>query len=152
LLEPKQRSEFILAKVAKFKKRIARNYVWKKNEIELAFNRSTGRPLPNDIQRNQRAIDQALRTYQPQLYGGRITIFRAATQPYGIAPDSNLGWSGMARGGLDVHEVPGFHGAVTVDPHAKFLAEKLRPCLTIAQHRYERDGSFRVPITLDIAH
>jgi hypothetical protein len=39
----------------------------------------------------------------------------------------------MAQGGLEIYEAPGFHGAVTVDPHAKFLAEKLNVCLLRAQ-------------------
>ena len=89
------------------------------------------------MQRNHKAIQEALRNYRPRTYGGRLTVFRAVRQPIGVVPDAALGWEGLASGGLEIHEVPGFHGAVTVDPYAQFLAEKLAPCLARAQLHYE---------------
>jgi thioesterase domain-containing protein len=62
-------------------------------------------------------------------YGGRITLFRASVQPRGTYRDESLGWAALAQGGLDVHEVPGNHGAIVVEPRVRFLVEKLRPCL-----------------------
>jgi hypothetical protein len=50
-------------------------------------------------------------------------------QPKGALPDRELGWRGVIRGGIEIYDVQGHHGAVTVDPHARFLAEKLSPCL-----------------------
>jgi FkbH-like protein len=144
LLGPREKIQYVVKKAEKVRKILRRRLAWKKNEIAIAFNSATGRPLPKDMQRNHKAIEQALGHYKPQLYGGRITLFRAETQPTGILPDPTLGWNGLAGGGLEIYEVPGFHGAVTVDPHAKFLAEKLEPCLLAAQSGQERYGSSRL--------
>jgi thioesterase domain-containing protein len=144
LLEPRERVEYVLAKARKVWKKLLRKFLWRKNEIAIAFSSATGRALPKDVQRNHKAINQALRSYKPQVYGGRLTLFRAASQPPGIVPDDTLGWKGMALEGLEIYEVPGFHGAVTVDPHARFLAEKLTPCLLSAQEGYQK------AVTLDL--
>jgi FkbH-like protein len=149
LLGPKEKIQYVAKKVEKAKKFLHRRLAWRKNEIAIAFNSATGRPLPKDMQRNHKAIQQALQDYRPQSYGGKITLFRAATQPAGVLPDPTLGWNGLGGGGLEIHEVPGFHGAVTVDPHAKFLAEKLEPCLLIAQNGHERQRSSRLGNTGD---
>jgi len=138
LLEPREKIRYVVTKTKKFKRKLIRKFTWKKNEIAIKFSSTTGRPLPKDIQRNHKAIAQALRDYKPQPYSGRLTLFRAESQPVGILPDKTLGWKALTPGGLEIHDVPGFHGAVTVDPHAKFLAEKLAPCLTMAQRESER--------------
>jgi thioesterase domain-containing protein len=128
-LEPRDRMSYVLAKARKAKRILWRKYAWKKNEIAIAFQSKTGRPLPKDMQRNHKAIQTALRSYKPEVLGGRLTLFRASRQPIGVVPDEALGWHGLALGGLEIHETPGFHGAVTVDPYARYLAQKLTPCL-----------------------
>jgi FkbH-like protein len=138
LLRSEDKVRYLVAKTAKVKKKLLRKFLWKKNEMSIAFNSATGRPLPKDIQRNHKAIEQAMRNYIPEPYGGPLTVFRAATQPSGVIRDDSLGWQGLALGGLELHEVPGFHGAVTVDPHAKFLAEKLMACLSKAQLDFQQ--------------
>ena len=69
--------------------------------------------------------------YVPRPYPGRIVLFRA--RDLGLGPgyriDSLLGWRELARGGLDVHEVPGDHLGILREPHVQVLAEKLRPYL-----------------------
>jgi FkbH-like protein len=141
LLEPRERAGYLLAKARKGKRFVLRKILWKKNQFSIAFRSATGRPLPRDVQRNHKAIDHAMRSYHPQCYGGRLTIFRAEMQPIGALPDPTLGWRGRAKGGVDVNEVPGSHGAVTVDPHARFLAEKLNASLLKAQVLHERSSA-----------
>lgn len=129
LLGRKERLAYVLAKAKKLRTKLIREYTWRKNEIAINYSARTGQPLPTDIQRNHKAIDRALRTYVAKPYQGKLTLFRASRQPSGIVADETLGWRGMARCGLEIYEVPGVHGAVTVDPYAKFLAEKLEYCL-----------------------
>jgi len=133
LLSPREKIQYLTAKAKKAKKMLWRKFAWKKNEFAIKFSTATGKPLPADLQRNHKAIAQALRDYKPKPYHGELTLFRAKTQPAGIVPDETLGWNELALGGLRIYEVPGLHGVVTVDPHAKFLAEKLAPCLASAQ-------------------
>jgi hypothetical protein len=40
-----------------------------------------------------------------------------------------LGWHGLSRDGIQVFESPGAHGAMTVAPYAKGLAQLLLPVL-----------------------
>ena len=127
-LKDGERSEFIKAKTKKAFMRAKRKWLWKRNEFQIKYNQATGRELPKDMQRNHKALQQALNTYVPQPYKGRLTVFRASIQPKGIVPDPYLGWGSLAEG-IDLYESPGSHGAMTVDPYAKFLAEQLVPCL-----------------------
>jgi thioesterase domain-containing protein len=133
LLDAKGKAVYLKDRMGKACRMVQRSFAWKKNEIAIKFNQATGRPLPNDLQRNQKAILDALHHYKPGIYGGRMTLFRASRQPKGIQPDRTLGWNGYAVGGIEIHEVPGAHGMQTVDPHARFLVEKLEPCLFAAQ-------------------
>ncbi|MDQ3254480.1 MAG: hypothetical protein M3R15_11330, partial [Acidobacteriota bacterium] len=66
-------------------------------------------------------------------YPGRLTIFRAKVQLPGISPDPTMGWDGYAAEGLEIHEVSGFHGAIIVEPHVRFLVEKLNECFARAR-------------------
>jgi len=132
-LPKEQRLPFLMAKFQKGRKDWKRKWIYRRNEIERAFHRATGRPLPRDLQRMQRAIGKALRDYVPEPYVGRVVLFRAADQPRGAAPDPTLGWGALAQGELEVIEVPGHHGAITVDPYARFLAAALRPHLDLVK-------------------
>lgn len=96
-------------------------------------------PVPNALQETHDTIYLAGRSYVPQVYEGRVTLFRASKQPLGIYPDTTLGWGGLVTGGLDIHEVPGHHGAIVVEPRVRFLADKLRDCLNNAQSNFYTD-------------
>jgi thioesterase domain-containing protein len=76
--------------------------------------------------RYHKTIQRALHRYAPKPYPGKLTLFRATNQPRGIVTDPFLGWQGLAAEGIEVIESPGAHGAMTVDPYARRLAEQLR--------------------------
>ena len=68
--------------------------------------------------------------FQPKTYRGRVSVFRARRQPLNRIRDKELGWGKLAAGGVDLHYVPGKHGAsVLREPHVRVLAEELRQCL-----------------------
>jgi thioesterase domain-containing protein/acyl carrier protein len=89
--------------------------------------------LPDALLELQRLHSQATSNYTVQRYPGRITLFRARKQPTRIDDDPTLGWRELARDGVDVHEVPGSHGWILVDPNVRVLARKLSQCLEQAQ-------------------
>ncbi len=66
---------------------------------------------------------------------GAVTLFRAKRQPPEYALDRTLGWSAFASRGVEVHEVPGYHGEIVDEPQAAILAEKIRECLDRAVER-----------------
>ena len=75
----------------------------------------------------------ARRAYQPRPYPGRLAIFRAVEQPEWPGyrfDDPTLGWGSLARGGVEVHHVPGDHLSHIFHPdNARVLARTLRAIL-----------------------
>ena len=83
------------------------------------------------------AHHQALNSYVPQVYPGHITIFRASMGVFRWY-DPQLGWGELAAGGLEIHDVPGYHGgnvtgAIFKKPNVQILANQLRASLDQAQ-------------------
>ena len=76
---------------------------------------------------------QALKEYVPQVYPGRVTLFRASRQPAGYNNARDLGWGELAGGGVEIHEVAGEHGSIVVEPRVGTLAQKLMRCIEKSQ-------------------
>jgi len=68
----------------------------------------------------------ARRRYELRSFDGKIHLFRTENQPSSdlFEPDPLLGWSGMAGGGVEVHELP-----YLWEPNAADFATKLSSCL-----------------------
>jgi thioesterase domain-containing protein/acyl carrier protein len=76
---------------------------------------------------------RATQNYQLHVYGGRITFFKASETLENTSGDPTMGWSDWARGGVEVHIVPGNHANLIYEPHVEVLARKLTECLNAAQ-------------------
>ena len=72
---------------------------------------------------------QALNKYDPKPYPGRMTLFRARTRPPFHSLEPDLGWGDLARGGIDIRDVPGNHLSVLYEPYVRILADRFRDCL-----------------------
>ncbi|HLJ96407.1 MAG TPA: amino acid adenylation domain-containing protein [Gemmataceae bacterium] len=72
---------------------------------------------------------RALKNYRAQVYPGKITLFRGRTQPLLARHRPDLGWGGIAAGGLAIQIIPGTHGSILKEPHVKVLADRLRAVL-----------------------
>jgi len=66
-----------------------------------------------------------------QVYPERVTLFRAIENISFIDPD--LGWSELAPGGLEIHDIPGDSFNMLQEPYVQGLAEKLRDCIDRVQ-------------------
>jgi natural product biosynthesis luciferase-like monooxygenase protein/amino acid adenylation domain-containing protein len=77
--------------------------------------------------RNRRAS----RAYVPGPFGGSLVLLRAAEGSADVEED--LGWGGLARGGVEVREVPGDHYGLVAVPHVERLAEVVRELLARAR-------------------
>jgi thioesterase domain-containing protein/acyl carrier protein len=75
----------------------------------------------------------ATQTYELHSYPGCISFFKASETLEGPSTDPTMGWSDWARGGVDVHVVPGNHANLMYEPHVEVLAQKLTACLDQAQ-------------------
>ncbi len=75
----------------------------------------------------------AERLFVPKPYGGPMTIFRASLHRGDRYRDPCLGWRLVAKGGIEIHEVPGYHDDFVAEPNVRILAGKLEGCLRKAQ-------------------
>ncbi|MEW6510866.1 MAG: amino acid adenylation domain-containing protein [Bacteroidota bacterium] len=124
--EPAIRREYLRAKTERF----IRQYRAKGRRKLLTMVRRVQEIfLPRAIRHVKQGGHQANRMYEPKPYAGKITLFRATEQPYGIILDRTNGWAPFAAGGIDVHDIPGHHGAIMREPRAKILVQTLMTCL-----------------------
>jgi acyl-coenzyme A synthetase/AMP-(fatty) acid ligase/thioesterase domain-containing protein/acyl carrier protein len=77
----------------------------------------------------------ARRRYRLRPFRGRIDLFRTAdVAPAEVyEPDPLLGWGGMARQGIEVHELAGRHGDYMREPEVRVFADLLSACLARAR-------------------
>jgi len=85
--------------------------------------------LPPDLEEMRNFVNEAVAAYRPRLYGGRVTLFRARRQAPGTRDDPTLGWGAIARGGVEIHPMPGYHAAMISEPRVRVLVPVLRECL-----------------------
>jgi aspartate racemase len=71
--------------------------------------------------------DEAMGNYVPEIYPGRLTVFRAA---YSCDP---IVWESLAGEGLELHEISGDHTEILKEPHVQQWAEILSTILARAQ-------------------
>jgi amino acid adenylation domain-containing protein len=88
-------------------------------------------PAPADAERKQKTMKVYFPgpDFVPTSFRGRIAVFRTRRQPRNRIHDANLGWGKLARGGVDLHFIPGGHESVLREPHVKGLAAALKKCL-----------------------
>jgi thioesterase domain-containing protein len=76
---------------------------------------------------------EILEAYRPEPWQGRIVLLRAKAQPLMLwHDDPALGWSDLARGGVDVVRLPGNHLTIMREPHVGALASALGECMVAA--------------------
>ncbi len=92
--------------------------------------------LPPAVKQVRRSCVAAENSYQPRLYLGRITLFRASERGLRGLEDAGGGWEQFAGGGLEVNELDGDHGNILNEPGVRILAARLCACLDAANsHR-----------------
>jgi acyl-CoA synthetase (AMP-forming)/AMP-acid ligase II/thioesterase domain-containing protein/acyl carrier protein len=75
-----------------------------------------------------------IRDYRPAPLKGRTVLFRSAGWRVGSSQDPSFGWSGVAGDRLAIHQIPGDHHSIFLEPNVGLLAEKL------ATHLEEADN------------
>jgi amino acid adenylation domain-containing protein len=79
---------------------------------------------------------EALKRYSPQVYGGKMTLFRVQQKDPKYFYDPYLGWQNLIEGKLEIHTVPGNHISIMHAPHVKTLAVTLQQCLNRAYREW----------------
>jgi thioesterase domain-containing protein/acyl carrier protein len=93
---------------------------------------NVGVDLPRALQNVEQFNWLAAQKYCPQPFDGRVTLFWASTD-LRAKFDLVEGWRTLARGGVDIHEIPGTHLDMIKEPHVADLAKKLTACLAAEQ-------------------
>lgn len=75
--------------------------------------------------------------YVPQHYAGRVTLIRAAEILLRSSEGPHAAWAGLVDS-LDVHQIPGDHYDMLVEPQVKGLAEYLKSCIDKARLECEQ--------------
>jgi amino acid adenylation domain-containing protein len=99
--------------------------------------------LYRNIQRFYPSINsQKVNPYTPQVYPGRVTLFRASNQLPITYHLPDLGWGKLAREGVEVHDILGAHTDIVLkEPSVSILAEELQACIDKAQAELESNTS-----------
>jgi thioesterase domain-containing protein/acyl carrier protein len=104
---------------------VLRSSPW--NYLSSQFLRAnTAASIDRALEQVKETITYAQGKYEPKVYPGRITFFRASQQPPGYYVDPQLGWGAIATEKVETYEIPGHHSSIVTSP---VLAEKLKVCL-----------------------
>lgn len=106
---------------------------WQHTACRLSTKDGAVLPATYRSLRIREANIEAFNRYKPQRYPGVVTLFRAENPNDGYEFDSQLGWGGIAEGGVEIHDVPGEHETMFNDPHVRVLAERMKTCLEKAR-------------------
>ncbi|MBG1268288.1 thioesterase domain-containing protein [Nostoc sp. WHI] len=68
-------------------------------------------------------VEEYATKYIPQVYLGRITLLMASDRRFLDEP--KLGWTKLAGGELEIHEIPGDHLSIFKEPSIQLMAKKL---------------------------
>ncbi len=124
------------------KAEVKRNY-WARILREKAqsaicrFYVATGKEMPADLRyfQVQETHGRALERYAFQRYSGKVTLMRAVDRGHGgmeilsKREDPALGWTDLAGGGLEIHDVPAGHSSMLLEPWVRTVAEMLKTIL-----------------------
>jgi amino acid adenylation domain-containing protein len=125
-LKPKAVPSFLWERIVNIGIRISpvRAYRW---SVRL------GRPLLPAFRGVRGVLQHAGWSYRPRSYPGRIVLFRATASGAARGQDPDWGWSRLATGGVESHEVVGEHITIMQEPHVEGLSIQLSACLERAR-------------------
>jgi len=98
-------------------------------------------PQVRQLRQLKRTNVQASRAYVPQVYAGKLTLFRAQKQHATAASNPWMGWGKLVTGGIEIHEIPGDHYTMITAPHIDVLAQQLAACMQASHGSISREGS-----------
>ena len=73
----------------------------------------------------------AVQNYKPRPYDGKLVLFRATDQNNPDAPH-DLGWGGIFSQPVEIHDLPGDHERIFLEPNIEQLAASLQQALGVA--------------------
>ncbi|HEY6122365.1 MAG TPA: AMP-binding protein, partial [Pyrinomonadaceae bacterium] len=135
LLKPEGKVKYLQEKATLIKGRLRGSVRRTESGIKkIAYNwyHANGHSVGTEHDQRVDELRRLRNDYVAHVYPGCLTLFRASKRPAGYQDDHDLGWRQSAVGGLEIHEIPGYHGSIVTEPRVRILAERLRTCLSQA--------------------
>jgi len=107
--------------------------------------RDIGLPAVEDMNYSSRFQYLAVKRYEPMPSVTPLVLFRSAVLQTGRFRDPLLGWGEIAKSGLILHELPGEHDAMFIEPGVELLTAKLAESLEQAEKAATVRGVADVP-------
>jgi thioesterase domain-containing protein len=85
------------------------------------------------------AHDRAWTAYNPKPYDGKVILFAAKRQAFGIYNDPMTGWGGLLTGEVQTRVIPGFRQTILDEPNVQHLATELNSALAACEPQRARD-------------
>ncbi len=127
-LRLREQVEYLMGKL-RYSPAKSRAWLWRR--IYQLYQK-VGHPLPRVLRDVKEFNSMAARHYEPEIFAGQITLFWASGDRR-ASSDLVSGWSVLAGGGINVHEISGNHLNIIKEPYVAELALKLQRCLAQAQ-------------------
>jgi amino acid adenylation domain-containing protein len=71
-------------------------------------------------------LEEFSNAYVPQAYSGKLTLFAAEFEFYGLK-NAYFGWDNLVDGGIDISHIPASHRSILLNPQkAKLIAQQLQ--------------------------
>ena len=133
-MSPRQMLNRLRSTFHKIWSKIKRNPdVERRMRVEETLDRIDVADLPSQHIELTDAFMNATIQYTPGVYNGEVTLFRARNRSINEVVfgslDPKMGWGRLAKGGVDVRLVDGYHRNMHLAPYASSLAAELRKCL-----------------------
>jgi thioesterase domain-containing protein len=97
--------------------------------ISLLYRFHADRGLPSNLGDADHLNWFAARRYTAKPYSGSLILFRAIDRDEKDEYDYLLGWGGLARGGIEVFDIPGRHEDMGREPNIAALAKTVDFCI-----------------------
>jgi thioesterase domain-containing protein len=93
---------------------------------------------------------KAVHDYRPAVYRGKVALLRPEDQEKTnqLWEDPELGWGGVASGGVEVQYVPGDHAHMVHEPHVGAVVDALKRCLAEAETKAAADSEPSSPANI----
>ena len=101
------------------------NYLLKKTKMLNILPSEVGAQQMHQLLKVFKANNQAMYSYIPQIYPGRIILFCARER---MKVTQVKDWEKLAVRGIEVHKIPGNHYSIIREPQVRFLADHLQGC------------------------
>jgi thioesterase domain-containing protein len=76
----------------------------------------------------------AIFMFNPLTYDGKVTLIRSRGGRLLCNHDPAMGWGQFARGGVDIHIIPGSHLSIFKEPYTRYLADEIETCILAARN------------------